>query len=205
MAQRGVSEEEAIENIDIGGPTMVRAAAKNFGGVGIVTDPADYVPVLEELKANKAELSYETRRKLAAKAFHHTAHYDSAIATWFGEREADFPEYLMLDLAKVNDLRYGENPHQRAAWYSSVGADGESAGALEQLHGQQLSFNNLLDLDAARRCLDEFTLPCSVIVKHNNPCGVAVAEQRGHRLREGSLLRPGVGVRRRDRHQPGGR
>ena len=113
---------------------------------------------------------------MAAKAFHHTAHYDSAIATWFGERDADFPEHLMLDLAKVKDLRYGENPHQRAAWYSSVGADGESSGPLEQLHGAQLSFNNLLDLDAARRCLDEFTLPCSVIVKHNNPCGAAVAE-----------------------------
>ena len=176
VAQRGVSEEEAIENIDIGGPTMVRAAAKNFSGVGIVTDPTDYDVVLAELRENKNELSYETRRGLAAKAFHHTAHYDSAIATWFGEREADFPEYLMLDLAKVNDLRYGENPHQRAAWYSSVGANGESTGALEQLHGQQLSFNNLLDLDAARRCLDEFTLPCSVVVKHNNPCGVAVAE-----------------------------
>ena len=176
VAQRGVTEEDAIENIDIGGPTMVRAAAKNFSGVGIVTDPGDYDPVLAELKASGCELTYETRRNLAAKAFHHTAHYDSAIATWFGESEADFPKYLMLDLAKVQDLRYGENPHQRAAWYKSVGAAGEAAGALEQLHGQAMSFNNLLDFDASRRCLDEFTLPCAVIVKHNNPCGVAVAE-----------------------------
>jgi phosphoribosylaminoimidazolecarboxamide formyltransferase/IMP cyclohydrolase len=176
VAQRGVGEEEAIENIDIGGPTMVRAAAKNFSGVGIVTDPDDYDPVLAELKASDGELSYETRRRLAAKAFHHTAHYDSAIATWFGERDSDFPANLMLDLEKVKDLRYGENPHQRAAWYVTTGANGEAEGPLEQLHGAQLSFNNLLDLDSARRCLDEFTLPCTVIVKHNNPCGVAVAE-----------------------------
>jgi phosphoribosylaminoimidazolecarboxamide formyltransferase / IMP cyclohydrolase len=175
VAQRGVSEEDAIENIDIGGPTMVRAAAKNFSGVGIVTDPADYTPILEELKANGAELSYETRRNLAAKAFQHTAHYDSAISTWFSETEGDFPTHIMLDLSKVQDLRYGENPHQRAAWYSTVSA-ADPAASLQQLHGQAMSFNNLLDLDACRRCLDEFTLPCSVIVKHNNPCGVAVAE-----------------------------
>jgi phosphoribosylaminoimidazolecarboxamide formyltransferase/IMP cyclohydrolase len=176
VAQRGVTEAEAIENIDIGGPCMVRAAAKNFAGVGVVTDPADYDAVLAELRQNQGELSRETRRKLAAKAFHHTAHYDSAIATWFAESEADFPPYLMLDLVKVKDLRYGENPHQRAAWYASAGPGPEPAGLLEQLHGQQLSFNNLLDLDSARRVLDEFTLPCCVIIKHNNPCGVAVAE-----------------------------
>lgn len=176
VAQRGVTEAEAIENIDIGGPCMVRAAAKNYTGVGIVTDPADYEAVLQELRENQGELSLETRRKLAAKAFHHTAHYDSAIATWFAESEADFPAYLMLDLVKVKDLRYGENPHQRAAWYASLGPGGEAAGLLDQLHGQQLSFNNLLDLDSARRVLDEFTVPCCVIIKHNNPCGVAVAE-----------------------------
>ncbi len=176
VAQRGVTEAEAIENIDIGGPCMVRAAAKNFTWVGIVTDPADYEAVLAELRANQGELSLETRRRLAAKAFHHTAHYDAAIATWFAEAEPGFPEYLLLDLVKVKDLRYGENPHQRAAWYASAGPEGESAGRLEQLHGQQLSFNNLLDLDSARRVLEEFTLPCCVIIKHNNPCGVAVAE-----------------------------
>ena len=204
-AQRGVSEADAIENIDIGGPCMVRAAAKNFAGVGIVTDPADYDPVLAELKENAGDLSRETRRHLAAKAFHHTAHYDSAIATWFGEQEEDFPANLMLDLVKLKDLRYGENPHQRAAWYSEVRPTGELAAALEQHHGQQLSFNNLLDLDSARRVLDEFALPCCVIVKHNNPCGVAVAESGGRRLREGLLLRSGVGLRRRDRGQPDGR
>ncbi len=175
VAQRGVSEEVAIENIDIGGPTMVRAAAKNFSGVAIVTDPADYTPILEELQASGAELAYETRKKLAAKAFQHTAHYDSAISNWFSQEEGDFPKHIMLDLAKVQDLRYGENPHQRAAWYSTVSATDPDA-SLQQLHGQAMSFNNLLDLDACRRCLDEFTLPASVIVKHNNPCGVAVAE-----------------------------
>ena len=175
-SQRGVREAEAIENIDIGGPCMVRAAAKNFTGVGIVTDPRDYDSVLAELKENGGELSRETSRRLATKAFHHTAHYDSVIASWFGEQEEDFPANLMLDMVKVKDLRYGENPHQRAVWYSELRPTGELAAALEQHHGQQLSFNNLLDLDSARRVLDEFALPCSVIVKHNNPCGVAVAE-----------------------------
>jgi phosphoribosylaminoimidazolecarboxamide formyltransferase/IMP cyclohydrolase len=176
VAQRGVTEADAVENIDIGGPSMVRSAAKNFSAVGIVTDPGDYDTVLAELREHKGELTRETRRHLAAKAFHHTAHYDSAIANWFGEQEADFPEHLMLDLVKLDDLRYGENPHQRASWYSEVGAGGVLPASIEQLHGQKLSFNNLLDLDSARRVLDEFALPACVIVKHNNPCGVAVAE-----------------------------
>ena len=172
--RRGITEAEAIENIDIGGPAMLRSAAKNFSSVAVITDPADYPGVLEELETNDGELSTKTRRRLAFKAFHHTAHYDSAIANWFGEREADFPEHLMIDLVKVKDLRYGENPHQRASWYSEAGSGGN--GALEQLHGARLSFNNLLDLDSARRLLDEFALPACVVVKHNNPCGVAVAE-----------------------------
>jgi phosphoribosylaminoimidazolecarboxamide formyltransferase/IMP cyclohydrolase len=176
VAQRGVTEAEAVENIDIGGPSMVRSAAKNFSAVGIVTDPADYEVVLQELKLNSGALSLETRRSLAAKAFHHTAHYDSAIARWFGEQETDFPEHLMLDLVKLRELRYGENPHQRASWYSEVGVGGSLVGAVEQLHGAELSFNNLLDLDSARRVLEEFALPACVIVKHNNPCGVALAE-----------------------------
>jgi phosphoribosylaminoimidazolecarboxamide formyltransferase / IMP cyclohydrolase len=174
-AQRGVTEAEAIENIDIGGPAMVRSAAKSFSSVAIVTDPGDYGTVLDELKAAGGEVSRETRRRLAAKAFHHTAHYDSAVANWFAEQEADFPGHLMVDLVKVKDLRYGENPHQRASWYSEAGSAG-GAAALEQLHGGILSFNNLLDLDSTRRLLDEFALPACVIVKHNNPCGVAVAE-----------------------------
>jgi phosphoribosylaminoimidazolecarboxamide formyltransferase/IMP cyclohydrolase len=175
-AQRGVLEEDAIENIDIGGPCMVRASAKNFSGVGIVVEPADYDAILAELRENQGELKLETRRNLAIKAFNHTAHYDAAIATWFGEQEADFSEHVMVDLVKVQDLRYGENPHQRAAWYMESSFAADPAQALEQLHGQALSFNNLLDLDSTRRCLEEFALPACVIVKHNNPCGVAVAE-----------------------------
>jgi phosphoribosylaminoimidazolecarboxamide formyltransferase/IMP cyclohydrolase len=175
-SQRGVSEEDAIENIDIGGPCMVRASAKNFRGVGIVTDPDDYAAVLAELQENGGSLELETRRNLAIKAFQHTAHYDSVIANWFGEQNQDFPPHLMLDLVKLKDLRYGENPHQRAAWYSEVDKDGEPVAAYEQLHGAQLGYNNLLDLDAARHTLEEFSLPACVIVKHNNPCGAAVAE-----------------------------
>jgi phosphoribosylaminoimidazolecarboxamide formyltransferase / IMP cyclohydrolase len=175
VAERGVTEADAIENIDIGGPAMVRSAAKNFAGVGVVTDPADYAAVLEELKGSDGALSRETRRRLAAKAFHHTAHYDAAVANWFAARESDFPEHLMVDLVKVKDLRYGENPHQRASWYSEEGST-NGAAALDQLHGAMLSFNNLLDLDSARGLLEEFALPACVVVKHNNPCGVAVAE-----------------------------
>lgn len=175
-AQRGVSEEDAIENIDIGGPCMVRAAAKNHRGVGIVVDPADYEAVLAELQENEGALTPDTRRRLAVKAFQHTAQYDSVIANWFGEQEHDFPGRVMVNLVKVQDLRYGENPHQRAAWYVEAGTAGEPEQALQQLHGKELSFNNLLDLDSARRCTEEFTLPACVIVKHNNPCGAAVAE-----------------------------
>jgi phosphoribosylaminoimidazolecarboxamide formyltransferase/IMP cyclohydrolase len=175
-SQRGVKEADAVENIDIGGPCMVRAAAKNFGSVAVVVDPDDYESVLEKLKANNGELPLESRRRLAVKAFHHTAHYDSVIATWFGEHEGDFPTNLILDFAKVKDLRYGENPHQRAAWYVEAGALQQPGAMLEQLHGGALSFNNLLDLDAARRTLDEYSLPACVIIKHNNPCGVALAE-----------------------------
>lgn len=176
IARKGVTEAEAIENIDIGGPAMVRSAAKNFSGVAVVTDPADYDAVISELKATGGELSPETRRRLAAKAFQHTAHYDAAIARWFAEQESDFPGRLMIELVKVQELRYGENPHQRASWYREVTFGGPEIGMLEQLHGAQMSFNNLLDLDSARRVLDEFELPACVIIKHNNPCGVAVAE-----------------------------
>ncbi len=205
IAQRGVSEADAVENIDIGGPSMVRAAAKNFSGVGIVTDPADYDAVLAELKENSGELSRETRRHLAAKAFHHTAHYDSAIANWFGEQEADFPEHLMLDLVKLDDLRYGENPHQRASWYSEVGA----GGALDRGSG------------AAARAAAVVQQPARPGFGPAGAGGVRPAGLRdrqaqqslrggrgrdgGSGLREGLLLRPGVGLRRRDRGQPDGR
>jgi len=177
--RRGVSEEEVVENIDIGGPTMVRAAAKNFTGVAVVVDPRRYDDIAAELKENECSLSLETRRALAMDAFHHTAHYDFAIANWFTGNEGDFPPYLMWDFSKVQDLRYGENPHQRAASYADVWRR-ESASMLNQLHGAELSFNNLLDLDSGRRLAEEFSLPCCVIIKHNNPCGVAVAESVTH-------------------------
>ncbi|NLE73498.1 MAG: bifunctional phosphoribosylaminoimidazolecarboxamide formyltransferase/IMP cyclohydrolase [Actinobacteria bacterium] len=179
VARKGVTEEEAIENIDIGGPTMVRAAAKNFTGVAVVVDPADYAGVLAEMRSNKGELSPETRKRLARTAFNHTASYDAAISTWFNDVEGDFPSELHLGFKKVQSLRYGENPHQRGAFYIDASTSPEALPLIQQLHGAQLSFNNLLDLDAARRVVDEFALPCCVIIKHNNPCGVCVAEHVG--------------------------
>ncbi len=178
--KRGVGEAELIENIDIGGPTMVRAAAKNFSGVAVVVDPHRYDDVLAELEANEGALSEGTRRALAMEAFHHTAHYDFAIAQWFSCQAGDFPPYIMWDFKKVQDLRYGENPHQRAAFYADVDGRKHLLSSIPQLHGAHLSFNNLLDLDSGRRLCDEFTLPCCVIIKHNNPCGVALAESITH-------------------------
>jgi phosphoribosylaminoimidazolecarboxamide formyltransferase/IMP cyclohydrolase len=174
--RRGVTEDVVIENIDIGGPTMIRAAAKNHDGVAVVTDHGDYDAVLEELKANDCELSLETCRQLATRAFHKTAHYDFVIANWFSELEGDFPRYIMRDFEKVMELKYGENPHQRAAYYAEVGMRHHLLSMVTQLHGKQLSFNNLYDLHAARSLSEEFTLPCVTIVKHNNPCGVGLAE-----------------------------
>jgi len=173
---RGVADEEVIENIDIGGPTMVRAAAKNYTGVAIVVDPHRYDDVLQELRENDGALSEGTRRDLAMEAFHHTAHYDFAIANWFSAQSGEFPPYVMWDFKKVQDLRYGENPHQRAAFYADVDGRKHLLSQIQQLHGAHLSFNNLLDLDSGRRLADEFSLPCCVIIKHNNPCGVALAE-----------------------------
>ena len=174
--RRGVSDEVVIENIDIGGPSMIRAAAKNHAGVAVVTSHEDYDALLEELRANDAELGYETLRGLATKAFHRTAHYDFVIANWFSESEGDFPSYVMRDYEKIMDLKYGENPHQRAAYYAEVGLRQHLLSQVEQLHGRQMSFNNLYDLNAARAICDEFTLPCATIIKHNNPCGCALAE-----------------------------
>jgi len=173
--RRGVEDQVVIENIDIGGPSMIRAAAKNHAGVAVVTSHEDYDAVLDELRET-GELKYETLRELATRAFHRTAHYDFVIANWFSEAEGDFPDYLMRDYRKVMELKYGENPHQRAAYYSEVGLRRHLLSRVTQLHGKQLGFNNLYDLDAARAICDEFTLPCVTIIKHNNPCGCALAE-----------------------------
>ena len=169
----GVREEEAVEMIDVGGPSMLRGAAKNFAHCAPVCRPERYEPVVEELRAN-GELSLATRRALAAEAFATTAAYEAAIARWFGDVEA-FPETLVTAYTKVADLRYGENPHQRGAYYAEDGARVHLLSRVEQLHGKDLSLINLLDLSAARLLLREFALPACAIVKHANPCGVAVA------------------------------
>jgi phosphoribosylaminoimidazolecarboxamide formyltransferase/IMP cyclohydrolase len=176
-----------IEQIDIGGPTMVRAAAKNFAGVTIVVDPADYEAVLAALRAGAGSVPEPLRRRLAAKAFAHTQSYDAAIARWLGDRAADpaaasaretggdgpFPQHLELALERELVPRYGENPHQAAAVYRL--ADGPGLlGGMRQLQGKQLSWNNVLDADAARRLVALFAEPAVVIVKHNNPCGVGI-------------------------------
>jgi phosphoribosylaminoimidazolecarboxamide formyltransferase/IMP cyclohydrolase len=172
-SQRGVREEDAVEMIDVGGPSMLRGAAKNFAHCAPVCRPERYPSVLEELRA-QGELSLTTRRALAAEAFATTAAYEAAIARWFGDVEA-FPDTLVTAYTKVADLRYGENPHQRAAYYTDDGARVHLLSRIEQLHGKDLSLINLLDLSAARLLLREFALPACVIVKHANPCGVAVA------------------------------
>jgi phosphoribosylaminoimidazolecarboxamide formyltransferase/IMP cyclohydrolase len=171
-ARRGVTETEAVEMIDVGGPSMLRGAAKNFAHVIPVCRPERYGFVLDELRAN-GDVSQDTRRELAAEAFATTAAYEATIATWFSERET-FPDTMVIALEKVLDLSYGENPHQRAAYYNERGARTHLLSRVEQLHGKALSYNNLNDLNAARRLAREFTLPACVIVKHANPCGVGV-------------------------------
>ena len=172
-ARRGVSEAEVIANIDIGGPTMVRAAAKNFHSVAVVTEPDRYGFMLDELNSDGGALSLDTRRDLAGEAFAHVASYDSAVAAWFADTEP-FPDRLTIDLVKVGDLAYGENPHQRAAFYREAGARRHVLSRIDQVSGKPLSFNNLADLQAARTMVAAFQLPACAIIKHTNPCGVAV-------------------------------
>ncbi len=175
-ATRGVSDAEVIENIDIGGPAMIRAAAKNFAFTAPVVSPASYDAVLEELRASGLQLSLQTRESLAADAFAYTARYDAAITRWFQEKHEDFPPLMVRAYERELELPYGENPHQRAAFYTQVGTRAHVLSQVAQLGGKQLSFNNLLDLDSARALLAEFVVPACVIVKHNNPCGVAVGK-----------------------------
>jgi phosphoribosylaminoimidazolecarboxamide formyltransferase/IMP cyclohydrolase len=171
-SRQGVTEAEAVEMIDVGGPSMLRGAAKNFAHCIPVCRPDRYGFVLDELET-RGEISLDTRRELAAEAFATTAAYEAAIASWFAERET-FPETLVLPFDKVLDLSYGENPHQRAAYYADRGARAHLLSRVAQLHGKALSFNNLNDLSAARLVCREFTVPACVIVKHANPCGVAL-------------------------------
>jgi phosphoribosylaminoimidazolecarboxamide formyltransferase/IMP cyclohydrolase len=177
VASGEASEAEAIENIDIGGPTMIRAAAKNQAFAAVVVDPEDYDDVLEELRVSEGRLTLERRKELAAKAFACTARYDAAIATWFAARTHEgFPPTWNESYELVSELRYGENPHQGAAFYANVTAPVHLLEGVEQLHGKELSFNNLLDLSSARELVEDFAGPACAIVKHNNPCGCALGE-----------------------------
>ncbi len=205
VARPGVDPAEAIEQIDIGGPTMIRAAAKNHAGVAVVTDASQYVTVLAELRTNHGALSEATRRGLAREAFRRTAHYDAAIAAYFqlggvetppprppdsrldrargsiarpnteasAAGSPEFPERVRLELERVAALRYGENPHQAGALYRETGSPPFALGAMRQLHGPELGYNNLLDLSSALGLLLEFAEPAAVVVKHTNPCGAA--------------------------------
>jgi phosphoribosylaminoimidazolecarboxamide formyltransferase / IMP cyclohydrolase len=178
-SRRGVPEEEVIENIDIGGPTLIRAAAKNHPYAAVVVSPESYDAVLDELRRSGGRLSSRTRESLAMEAFAYTARYDTAISRWFSEREDDLPSQYTRSYEKVLDLTYGENPHQRAAYYAEAGARTDLLSMVSKLHGKELSFNNLLDLDAGRRLVEEFELPAVAIIKHNNPCGAAVGVSPG--------------------------
>ncbi len=169
ISRPGVTLEEALENIDIGGPTLLRAAAKNFPHVLVLVDPADYAPLVEKLR--RGEVSLEERRRLAAKAFQHVACYDTAISQYL-RGEGDFPEELTIALRKHLSLRYGENPHQQAVLYEEVGP-GWGITSAKQLWGKELSFNNFLDADAAWAVVSEFTEPTVAVIKHTNPCGLA--------------------------------
>jgi phosphoribosylaminoimidazolecarboxamide formyltransferase/IMP cyclohydrolase len=169
----GAGPEDIIEKIDIGGPTMVRAAAKNFESVGVVVSPARYDDVLEEIR-REGGLSRELRRRLAAEAFAHTAAYDAAVGGWFADGDEGLPTFVGLAYEKLEDLRYGENPHQRGALYAEAAGPGPLGGAEVVIAGKEMSFNNWLDLDAAYALAGAFDEPAAVIVKHNNPCGAAV-------------------------------
>ncbi|WP_026486225.1 bifunctional phosphoribosylaminoimidazolecarboxamide formyltransferase/IMP cyclohydrolase [Caldanaerobius polysaccharolyticus] len=177
VLKEGVALDEAIENIDIGGPSMLRAAAKNYKYVIVIVDPKDYEVVLKELKTD-GDVSYETRFKLAAKVFVHTSQYDTLIADYL-KRQAGYekyPDMLTLTFEKVQDLRYGENPHQTAAFYREIGNRSSNLVSAIQLHGKELSFNNINDANAAIELVKEFEEPAVVAVKHANPCGVGIAD-----------------------------
>ncbi len=180
VAKPDCSLEDAIENIDIGGPAMVRAAAKNHADVTVLVDPKDYPLLLQEMDKNDDSVSDESRFSLAIKAYEHTAQYDGAIANYFGRmvqksEDQAFPRTMNLQFQHAQSMRYGENPHQSAAFYTEANASEASVSTARQLQGKALSFNNIADTDAALECVKQFEAPACVIVKHANPCGVAVA------------------------------
>jgi phosphoribosylaminoimidazolecarboxamide formyltransferase/IMP cyclohydrolase len=175
IARPGCSYADAVENIDVGGPAMLRAAAKNHERVTVLVDPADYRGVLDELRAGN--VSDATRRRLATKAFAHTGQYDAMVSNWLRRQQADatYPKTLALGFRKKQDLRYGENPHQAAAFYTDPQAAGACIATAVQLQGKELSFNNIADADTALECVRQFDSPACVVVKHSNPCGAALA------------------------------
>jgi phosphoribosylaminoimidazolecarboxamide formyltransferase / IMP cyclohydrolase len=178
VARTGCSYDEAVENIDIGGPAMVRAAAKNHASVAVIVDPNDYRAVLDELAVNQGATNFAMRQRFAAKAYAHTAQYDAMVSAYFtgviGDAGESFPPDLNLSFRKLYDLRYGENPHQQAAFYSDPRAIGASISRARLLQGKELSYNNIADSDTALECVRQFDAPACVIVKHANPCGVAL-------------------------------
>jgi len=171
IAKPDVKKEDAIENIDIGGPTMIRSAAKNYESVAVITNPKRYEEVIKELE-KKGEVSAKLKEELAIEAFDHTSSYDAAIYKYLSGQK--FNPSLKLEFKKIQDLRYGENPHQEAAYYGNLDPPPHSLATAKQLHGKELSFNNILDLDAAWSMASEFSVPAAVVVKHTNPCGVAI-------------------------------
>lgn len=183
VADPDCSLEDAIENIDIGGPTMVRAAAKNHNDVNIVVNSGDYDTILSEMANNGGATSYETRFDLAIKAYEHTAAYDGAIANYFGHRvpggNENFPRTFNTQFRKTQDMRYGENSHQNSAFYVEKNPAAGSIAVAKQLQGKELSYNNIADTDAALECVKQYSDPACVIVKHANPCGVAIADDIG--------------------------
>ena len=206
VAKPGSTHDDIIENIDIGGPTLVRAAAKNYRDVAVVTRQAQYAAVLDELRRGQettpqhgAALSDATKERLAAEAFGHVASYDAAISAYFMKRVGgdEFPEYLDLHWERKQSLRYGENPHQKAAFYTNPAHRGACVANAEVLHGKELSFNNILDLDSALNLAREFSEPAAVCIKHSNPCGAAVAAtlaEAFHKAYEGDPLSAYGGV-----------
>ena len=175
VKRAATSLDEALENIDIGGPAMIRAAAKNYPDVVVSTSPDQYDFIVGEMKQNANCVSIEARKRFAYEAFRCTTHYDWIIANYLNSTEVKekFPDKITLNFKKIQDLRYGENPHQAAAFYRDIKSSNEAITGVKQLHGKKLSFNNIIDLDSVVKIVNSFAEPCSVIVKHSNPCGVA--------------------------------
>ncbi len=182
IAKPGVTLEEAVENIDIGGPSMIRSGAKNFHSVAVIVNPDHYLPILQEMQNSGGQVADETLKKLVVEAFGHTAEFDRAVHAYLQHAlggEAEFPQTLNLSFEKAQDLRYGENPHQKAAFYTHLGEGGAQLGNAHQIHGKELSYNNIADLDAALNVVKEFDEPAVSIVKHANPCGAARVDAKG--------------------------